>query len=90
MKKVIIFNIIYHIFLFLLPLIVISIIEGYGSEMFGYTLYFSIRYLIIGFIFDCSTLAALEYFKIKRFKWSLFALGSAIIFLITFYGLIQN
>lgn len=87
MKKIILFNLVYHTLLFIIPLIILLIAEGYGSELFGYALYFSLLYFIIGFIFDCLVLSALQYFNVKRFKWSLFALSSAIIFILIYYAL---
>ncbi len=88
MKKIILFNLIYHTLLFIIPLIILLIAEGYGSEIFAYALYFSLLYFVIGFISDCLVLGILQHFNVKRFKWSLFALCSAIIFILTFYVLI--
>lgn len=85
MKKIILFNFLYHILVFLLPLIVVCVFEGYGTEMFAYTFYFSIIYFCIGFILDGLILTLFNYFKINRMKWLLFILISVIVFLVTVY-----
>ncbi|KFF21497.1 hypothetical protein [Chryseobacterium sp. JM1] len=85
MKRIILFNLLYHILLFLLPLIIVFIFEGYGTEMFAYTFYFCIMYFCIGFVLDGLIIAILNYFEIIRLKWILFILISITVFLITVY-----
>ncbi len=87
MKKIILFNFLYHILLFVLPLIIVLIFEGYGTEMFAYTFYFSIMYFLIGFILDNIILGILNYFKVVKLKWILFFLLSITVFLLTVYRL---
>lgn len=85
MKRTILFNFLYHIILFLLPLIIVCVFEGYGTEMFAYTFYFCIMYFCIGFVLDGLILALFNYFKVIRLKWFLFILISITIFLIMVY-----
>ncbi|MDP9958963.1 putative membrane protein [Chryseobacterium lathyri] len=87
MKNIILFNLSYHILLFILPLVIVIIFEGYGTEMFAYAFYFSLMYLLIGFILDSITLVIFNYFKVVKSKWILFFLLSITIFLLTVYVL---
>lgn len=90
MKRTILFNLLYHILLFLLPLIIVCIFEGYGTEMFAYTFYFCIMYFCIGFVLDGLILSIFNYFEVIRLKWFLFILISITIFSITVYILKQK
>ncbi|PKF74188.1 hypothetical protein CW752_09660 [Chryseobacterium sp. PMSZPI] len=85
MKNIILFNLSYHILLFILPLMIVLIFEGYGTEMFAYTFYFSIMYFLIGFILDNIILAILNYFKVAKSKWMLFIFLSVTAFLLIVY-----
>jgi branched-subunit amino acid ABC-type transport system permease component len=83
MRKIIWFSLVFQCLFLLISLLLITIKEGYGTELFTYAFYTNLIYFLIGFIFNVILTKLL--YKYKENFYLLFSFGVLIMFNIYIY-----
>lgn len=57
----------YHIIFFVLSMTLVTLLEGYGTEMFAYSFYGNILYIVVGSVFNYLLYLLLMMFRLKSY-----------------------
>lgn len=84
------FLIFYHIFFLITFMGIVTLIRGYGTEMFAYALYFNLVYLIFGFLFNYLLYLLAHYFFNNKKTFFLVVIFLLFLFFMNLLGFFLN